>query len=94
MPSPNGQQRSHNGLSQGRVGTLPPHPVLIHPLVPDAKIPGTNRIRGSGYIVDSLIVITTVESFTVGETHIGTSTLVPVKQEPALTCLNSTRRAR
>ena len=33
-------------------------------------------------------------SFTTGEVDIGTSTLVPVNQEPALTCLNSTRRAR
>jgi hypothetical protein len=29
-----------------------------------------------------------------GECHIGTSTLAPVKNEPALTCLNSARRAR
>ena len=32
--------------------------------------------------------------FTTGEVDIGTSTLVPVNQEPALTCLNRTRRAR
>lgn len=31
---------------------------------------------------------------TVGETHIGTSTLVPVKTEPALTCMNRTKRVR
>jgi len=31
---------------------------------------------------------------TVGESNIGTSTLVPVNKEPALTCMNRTRRAR
>ena len=30
---------------------------------------------------------------TTGEVDIGTSTLMPVNQEPALTCLNRTRRA-
>jgi len=32
--------------------------------------------------------------YTVGESNIGTSTLVPVNKEPALTCMNRTRRAR
>ena len=32
--------------------------------------------------------------YTVGEWYIGTSTLVPVQQEPALTCMNRTKRAR
>jgi hypothetical protein len=35
-----------------------------------------------------------INRHTTRKRSIGTSTLVPVKNEPALTCLNSVRRAR
>ena len=42
----------------------------------------------------SQVVTALTPPYTTGEVDICTSTLVPVNQEPALTCLNRTRRAR
>ena len=44
------------GLTGDALGSFFPHPVLMHPLVPGVKIPGTNDFSGLGEMCDSLVM--------------------------------------